>query len=231
MTGRRKVVRPTPSRRAVLGLLAGGWLVGAATPRALRAATAAAGVADGAGLTQLRAFLREARSARGTFSQRTVGRSRTAQSSSGTFEFQRPGRFRWIYQAPYEQVIVSDGQKVYLFDKDLNQVTVRKVEASLPASPATILFGGSDFERDFDASEQGVKDGVAWVGLKPRSTGGTFDRIDIGLRDGLPAAMRLADSFGQTTDLAFTRFERNPTLDPALFRFSAPAGAEVLEDR
>jgi len=201
-------------------------------------AAPATGAADapGGGAAQLRAFLKDSRTARGDFTQRTTGqsssgKSKGAQSSSGQFEFQRPGRFRWVYKAPFEQVIVSDGEKVYLYDKDLNQVTVRRVEASLPASPASILFGTGDFERDFEVTEAGTRDGMAWLTAKPRVKNGTFEQIDIGMRAGVPGAMRLADSFGQTTDLAFTNFERNPVVDAAAFRFTPPAGADVLEDR
>jgi outer membrane lipoprotein carrier protein len=207
-------------------------LLAAATLACTLAAAATPPTADGAtGIAQLRAFLKDTQSARGEFSQRVTGRSRNPQVSEGRFEFQRPGRFRWVYGAPYEQTIVSDGERLYLYDRDLNQVTVRRVQASLPASPASILFGSSDFERDFDVSEAGVRAALAWVSARPRGRDTTFERIEIGLRDGAPAAMRLVDSFGQVSELAFQRLERNVRIDPATFRFVPPAGAEVLEDR
>jgi outer membrane lipoprotein carrier protein len=197
----------------------------------------AAGAADApAGATaQLRSFLKDSHTARGDFTQRTSGQSNSGrpkgvQQSSGQFEFQRPGRFRWVYKTPFEQTIVSDGEKVYLYDKDLNQVTVRRVEASLPASPASILFGTGDFERDFEVTDAGTRDGMEWLTAKPRAKNGSFEQIEIGMRAGVPGAMRLADSFGQTTDLAFAHVERNPVVDAAAFRFTPPAGADVLED-
>jgi outer membrane lipoprotein carrier protein len=220
-----------------------GWLaiVASAALGVLAASAAIAADAPVGGAAQLRAFLKDSRTARGDFTQRTTGQSNSGQSgsgkskgvqsSSGQFEFQRPGRFRWVYNAPFEQTIVSDGEKVYLYDKDLNQVTVRRVEASLPASPASILFGTGDFERDFEVTDAGTRDGMAWLTAKPRAKNGSFEQIDIGMRAGVPGAMRLADSFGQTTELAFAHVERNPVVDAAAFRFTPPAGADVLEDR
>jgi outer membrane lipoprotein carrier protein len=132
---------------------------------------------------------------------------------------------------PYEQVLVADGQRLYLYDKDLNQVTVKKIAAALPASPASILFGGNEFERDFVVTEAGTRDGVAWLSATPRAKESQFERIEIGFRDGVPVAMLLADSFGQVSRLAFSRFERNVRLDGQMFRFVPPAGADVLEER
>ncbi|MEF9996167.1 MAG: outer membrane lipoprotein chaperone LolA [Burkholderiaceae bacterium] len=184
-------------------------------------------------IDQLRAFLTQTQSARGDFTQKVSNRDgkSTQPVSSGRFEFQRPGKFRWTYVLPYEQVIVSDGAKLWLYDKDLNQVTVKKLAAALPASPASILFGSNDFEREFEVSDDGSKDGVAWIVAQPRGKDTSFQRIRIGFRDGLPAAMELQDSFGQTSRLAFAKVERNPRLETDAFRFSPPKGADVLEDR
>ena len=184
------------------------------------------------GIDQLRSFLTQTRSARGAFVQRVGGRSSTkVQTSSGTFVFQRPGRFRWVYTAPYEQVIVADGETLYLFDKDLNQVTVKKLAGAIPASPASILFGSNQFEKEFEVAEAGERDGLAWIVATPRARDTPFDRIEIGFRDGLPMAMQLADSFGQTSQLRFEKLERNPAVDPQTFRFTPPPGADVLDSR
>jgi outer membrane lipoprotein carrier protein len=181
---------------------------------------------------QLRAFLTQTQTARGEFTQRVTGRNvAAAQNSSGTFVFQRPGRFRWIYAKPYEQVIVGDGERLYLYDKDLNQVTVKKLAGALPASPASILFGSNDFERDFDVRDAGTRDGLDWITATPRAKDSPFDRIEIGFRDGLPGAMRLTDSFGQISLLAFQKVERNPKVEADAFRFVPPKGADILEDR
>jgi outer membrane lipoprotein carrier protein len=203
-----------------------------AVTAALLLALAAAAPARAGAVAALREFLAQTKTARGEFSQQvTRGQAAAAPPSSGTFYFERPGRFRWIYAKPYEQVLVADGERLFLYDKDLNQVTVRKVAAALPASPASILFGGNEFERDFVVSEAGTRDGVEWLTAVPRAKDSQFERIEIGFRAGAPAAMVLADSFGQVTRLTFGRFERNAKLDAQLFRFVPPAGADVLEER
>jgi outer membrane lipoprotein carrier protein len=206
--------------------------------RCLRAALRAAACAvappawAAGAVDALRAFLAQTKTARGEFTQQVSrGQTQAAPPSGGAFYFERPGKFRWVYARPYEQVLVADGARLYLYDKDLNQVTVKRIAAALPASPASILFGGADFERDFAVADGATRDGVDWLTATPRARDSQFERIEIGFRDGLPAAMVLADSFGQVSRLTFTRFERNPALDPALFRFVAPAGADVLEER
>ena len=219
-----------------------GALMTASTRRVLLRAGAGAALALLAGLPpgarasgaidQLRSFLAQTASARGEFTQRVTSRTQPAgQLSSGSFAFQRPGRFRWAYQKPYEQVIVADGERMFLYDKDLNQVTVRKLAGAIPASPASILFGSTAFDKDFDLRDGGSRDGLDWVSAVPRAGDTPFEKIDIGLLNGLPAAMLLTDSFGQTTLLRFTKFERNASVDAQTFRFTPPPGADVLESR
>lgn len=179
---------------------------------------------------QLRGFLTQTQSARGEFTQRVETKtSAVVQQSSGTFIFQRPGKFRWTYLKPYEQLIVSDGQRLFLFDKDLNQVTVKTLAAALPASPASILFGSNQFEKDFEVIDMGTRQGLQWVGAKPRGQDSTFEKIEIGFKDQRPAAMTLRDSFGQTTHLVFVRFERNAPASTDTFKFTPPQGADVLQ--
>jgi outer membrane lipoprotein carrier protein len=192
----------------------------------------AAAPARAGAVAALRDFLAQTRTAQGEFTQQvTRGKAAVAPPSSGTFSFERPGRFRWTYVKPYEQVLVADGERLFLYDKDLNQVTVKKISAALPASPASILFGGNEFERDFVVSDAGVRDGLDWLTATPRAKESQFERIDIGWRDGAPAAMVIADSFGQVSRLTFSRFDRNARVDAALFRFVPPAGADVIEER
>lgn len=189
-------------------------------------------------LAELRAFLTQTTTARGAFEQRTTRADATAgaaparaQLSQGSFEFQRPGRFRWSYVKPYQQLIVSDGEHLYLYDQDLNQVTIKPLQGALPSSPASILFGTNDFEHEFEVSDDGVHDGLAWILARPRAKDTPFERIQIGFHDGLPGAMRLTDSFGNLTVLTLSAIERNPVLDPARFTFTPPPGADVLQDR
>ena len=202
----------------------------------LRLAVVAAGCAllapaHGGSLDQLRAFLTQTSSARGEFVQRVQARSGSAQPAySGRFAFQRPGKFRWTYDKPYEQVIVADGERLVLYDRDLNQVTIRKLGAALPSSPASILFGSNEFEKEFEVTDAGARDGLEWVLAKPRAKDSTFELIEIGFRDGLPQAMRLADNFGQVTQLIFSKLERNPKLDAETFGFTPPKGADVLTE-
>ena len=194
----------------------------AATPQAESAP-------QGAALAQLQRFVSDTRSARGEFSQRTLrGAGQTAESASGTFAFARPGRFRWEVRKPYEQLMVADGERLYFFDKDLNQVTERKLADSLGASPAAILFGANDLQRSFTLTEAGERDGLAWLDALPKTKDAGFERIVIGFRDGLPEAMEVLDAFGRTTRFAFRAIERNPAIDPAAFRFVAPKGADVI---
>jgi outer membrane lipoprotein carrier protein len=202
----------------------------------LRLAVVAAGCAllapaHGGSLDQLRAFLTQTGSARGEFVQRVSARGGSAQPvSSGRFAFQRPGKFRWTYEKPYEQVIVADGSRLVLYDRDLNQVTIRKLGVALPSSPASILFGSNEFEKEFEVADIGARDGLEWVRAQPRAKDSTFELIEIGFRDGLPQAMRLADNFGQVTQLIFSKLERNPKLGAEAFRFEPPKGADVLTE-
>jgi len=193
---------------------------------------AAAAPSQASAVAALREFLSQTKSARGEFTQQvTRGTTQAAPPSSGSFAFERPGRFRWAYLKPYEQVLVADGERLYMFDKDLNQLTIRRIAAALPASPASILFGGNEFERDFTVAEAGARDGIEWLAATPRAKETQYEKIEIGFRNGQLAAMVIADSFGQVSRLAFSRIERNPKLDAALFRFVAPAGADVIEER
>ncbi|MBU6503489.1 MAG: outer membrane lipoprotein chaperone LolA [Burkholderiales bacterium] len=208
------------------------------------AALIALGVGPGAHATptdQLHAFLARTSSARGDFTQQTPGQRSVSASgasvagkpviSHGNFEFQRPGRFRWTYTAPYEQLIVSDGQHLFLFDKDLNQVTKKKLAGALPASPASILFGSNDFEHDFTVHDDGIQGGVEWIRATPNARDSLFENIRIGFQDGMPVAMQLRDSFGQATELSFEHVQRNPALAADRFVFTPPKGVDVLEDR
>lgn len=191
------------------------------------------GCAAAAALDQFKLFVASTQSARGDFTQRLVkadtpAGTKSSTLSTGTFVFARPGKFIWSYQKPYEQRLQADGDKLYIYDKDLNQVTVRPLGNALGSSPAAILFGSNDLEKNFTLKEAGTKDGLEWLEATPRSKDTTFDRIGIGLRNGLPEAMELRDSFGQVSLLSFTRFEKNPALSTGQFKFVTPKGADVF---
>lgn len=186
-------------------------------------------LAQASALERFQAFLRGTQSARATFEQKVYDRERRlVQASSGTFAFLRPGRFRWRYEKPYEQVIVGDGERVWIHDPDLNQVTVRPMARALGSTPAALLAGASDVERAFEFTEGGSADGLEWLEAKPREADSGFERIRLGLAAGGVQAMELTDHFGQTTVLRFGPLERNAPLAPADFRFVPPKGADVL---
>ncbi len=184
-------------------------------------------------LEQFKAFVASTQSARGTFTQRLVkiesGTAKASNKSSGTFIFSRPGKFIWTYQKPYEQLLQADGQKLYIYDKDLNQVTIKKLGDALGSSPAAILFGSNNLEQNFTLKEGAAKDGVEWLEAVPKAKDTTFERIGIGMKDGVPAAMELRDSFGQVSLLTFDGFEKNPAMPANQFTFSVPKGADVFQ--
>lgn len=193
------------------------------------AALVLASQAAASGLEQLKAFLSGARTGKTTFRQVVSGRAgRTPQESSGTFAFARPGKFRWTYQAPHAQIIVGDGERLWVYDPDLKQVIVRKLGQALGATPAALLAGDDALDKNFELREGGDSKGIQYVDAKPRSTESGFNGVRIGLKDNLPRTMELSDSFGQVTQLTFGPFERNATVDAALFRFVPPPGADVV---
>lgn len=187
--------------------------------------------AQAGSLDDLHAFAAQTRTAKGSFTQRIVSRTQKAsQPSSGDFVFARPGRFRWTYVKPYEQLLVADGEKLSIYDKDLNQVTVRKLGDALGNTPAAILFGSTDLDKTFDLKDTGIRDGVSWLEASPKSKDTTFEKISIGFRNGELAAMELRDALGQTTMLDFSNVERNPKIDASTFAFTPPKGADVLQN-
>ena len=184
-----------------------------------------------AGPEQLQAFLANTQSARASFSQSVVAKSgRKPQLSQGSFLFARPGKFRLSYDQPYQQLIVGDGERLWVYDADLNQVSVKKMDQALGASPAALLSGGKDMEKNFLLSDAGVKDGLEWVDAKPRSADSGFVGLRLGFREQLPQVLQVTDNFGQTTTMRFTNFERNPSLGAGTFQFTPPKGADVLKE-
>ena len=183
-----------------------------------------------ASLERFQSYLRTTQAAQGEFTQQVYDKSgKLVQDSRGTFAFLRPGRFRWTYVKP-QQVIVGDGERVWIHDADLNQVTVRRVTRVLGATPAALLAGASDIAEAFDLKEIGTRDGLEWLEARPREKEAGFDSVRLGFGTGGVEAMELLDHFGQTTVLRFTNVVRNPQIDPGTFRFTPPKGADVLGD-
>ena len=185
---------------------------------------------NAASLERFQSYVRTTQAARGNFEQKVYDKTgKLVQDSRGSFAFLRPGRFRWTYVKP-QQVIVGDGERVWIHDADLNQVTVRKVARVLGATPAALLAGASDIEKSFELKEIGTRDGLEWMEAKPREKEAGFETVRLGMSTGGVEAMELVDYFGQTTVLRFSSVERNPQIDPATFRFTPPKGADVLGD-
>ena len=183
-----------------------------------------AGAIDG-----LRNFVRETQSARAQFQQTVLSRNgEVRQQASGTMVFLRPGRFRWTYDKPYEQLIVGDGSRLWVYDKDLQQVTVKTLGEALGSSPAALLAGDNEIEKFFTLREAGSRDGLEWLEAVPKARDTTFEQIRMGFVGGSLRLMELTDGLGNRTLIRFERLERNPRLDPQLFRFTPPKGVDVI---
>ena len=218
-------------------------LVRKAAGVALGATLFVASHAFASGTEQLRQFVAQVHSARGTFVQRELkaqpaakrasdavaAAAGAAKTSSGTFVFSRPGKFIWSYDKPYQQLLEADGDTLYVYDKDLNQVTRRKLGGALGASPAAILFGSNDLDKNFTLRDAGVKDGIDWLELIPKSKDTQFKSVGIGFRDGNLEAMELHDVFGNVTLLTFSDIQKNPPLPASEFKFTVPKGADLID--
>ena len=198
------------------------WLL--ALPLLLLVAVAARADA----LDTLREFVREVKSGRAGFTQQvTAADGQKKRSSSGSFAFERPNRFRFEYAKPFEQLIVSDGQKVWVYDADLNQVTLRRLSQALGATPAALLAGAS-LDKEFELAAQPAQGGIDWVLATPRQKDGAFQAMRIGFRGKELAAVEILDSFGQRSVLTFSAFQANASIDAASFEFRPPPKADVI---
>jgi len=209
-------------------------LVGHALPwLAALAGLILAPVADAAGsIEKLKAFAAQTQSARAIFGQTVRDKDgATVQTASGKLVFARPGKFRWEYEKPYQQTIVGDGQKLWVYDKDLNQVTVKKMEGALGSSPAALLAGSNDIEKYYNLDAKGAKGGLDWLEAYPRDEDSMFSKVRMGFKGNMLDTMELHDQMGQVTVIRFDKLQRNPRLADNLFTFSAPAGADVIEDQ
>ena len=188
--------------------------------------------AHAGGIDKLKEFVAATHSAQADFTQVVLDQNgKRIQSASGIMQFQRPGKFRWTYQKPYEQIIVGDGEKFWLYDVDLNQVTVRKLDAALGSSPAALLSGNNEIERGFTIKESGSQDGLDWLQAISRTQDSGFDRILMAFNAQAELViMELNDAFGYKTVLRFANLKRNPQLAPSLFKFVPPVGADVLSE-
>ena len=191
----------------------------------------APGVACASNVEGLKSLLAQTTTARAQFAQMVLDKNmKMLQQSTGSMQFSRPGKFRWQYDKPYEQLIVSDGSQVWLYDKDLNQVTVRRIDRALGSSPAALLAGSNEIEKSYALSSVGSQEGLDWLEAVPRSRDTVFEKIRLGFgRAGLEA-MELRDQFGQITVIKFSTIERNAKLPPESFHFTPPSGTDVIRE-
>ncbi len=186
--------------------------------------------AHAAATDKLKIFISATHSAQANFTQEVQDKSgKRIQSASGTMQFVRPGKFRWSYRKPYEQLIVGDGKKFWLYDADLNQVTVKKLDAALGGSPAALLSGNNEIERGFVLKDLGDRDGLEWLQAKPKSSETNFEKILMAFNAKSElVVMELYDPFGHRTLLRFSELKNTPPLSAQLFKFVPPKGADVL---
>jgi outer membrane lipoprotein carrier protein len=163
------------------------------------------------------------------FDQAIVNQEGTVvQRTHGTLQIMRPGRFRWSYDSPYRQTIVTDGKTLWVYDPDLGQVTQSALDTSVGNTPAMLLSTDRPLDELFRIAESPPRDGLAWVTLEPKAQEANFSRVQLGFDGRIMTAMDILDSFGQTVELRFSRIRRNPDLDPGLFRFTPPEGVDVI---
>ena len=183
------------------------------------------------GRTQLETFFSDLDSLRAAFEQTVQDpQGNITQRLSGTVELARPMKFHWRYTAPYAQDIVADGRRLWLYDHDLEQVTVKPLDKNLRGTPASLLGSKRPLEESFDIREAGNHGGLAWVELRPRKEDTGFDSIRMGFANGTLAVMELLDSFGQTSTITFTRLQKNIAIVPGQFVFQPPPGVDIIYD-
>lgn len=181
------------------------------------------------GVSSLREFFLHTNSMRANFKQEVLDKNgQKIQQVEGRMQLQRPNKFRWDYKKPYEQQIVSDGKQVFLYDVDLQQVTVSDLSKSLGSSPAAMLAGGEAVEKSFTLKNAARKDGLMWVLALPKNKDSGFDRIILGFKQGQLRKMELYDSFSHVTHIEFDQVERNPSLALETFLFTPPQGVDVV---
>jgi len=177
----------------------------------------------------LRDFARDVKSGKANFTQTvTSPDGKRKKVSSGSFEFQRPNQFRFAYAKPFEQVIVADGHKVWIYDADLNQASSRKLTDALGATPAALL-AGSNLERDFTLKALPAEAGLDWVQASPKQAESTIQSLRLGFKARELAAMEIVDGFGQRSRLDFSAVQANVAVPAERFQFKLPAGANLIE--
>ncbi|MDR2221100.1 MAG: outer membrane lipoprotein chaperone LolA [Methylobacillus sp.] len=176
-------------------------------------------------------FFQSTTSMRAKFHQTVVDNlGRKVQEVTGTMQLQRPGKFRWDYDKPYVQMIIGDGKQVWMYDPELNQVTVRALDKMLGSTPAALLAGSKEIDNAFNLRSADNKDGLDWIIATPKEKDSGFERVELGFKGTMLQQMSMRDSFDQTTVIEFSAQEINPKIDDKSFSFTPPAGADVLRN-
>jgi outer membrane lipoprotein carrier protein len=184
---------------------------------------------DAVGSDRLQAYFSATDSLRADFTQEVVDRDQqTVEVSSGRVALQKPGRFRWDYVEPFERVIVADGERIWLYEADLDQVTVQRLDAGLGETPAALLSGNADVLERFAYLGGDDEGELFWLRLGPLDDAADFEEIRLGFAGEELRRLELADRLGQTTRIGLSNIEQNAKLDPAVFKFNVPAGADVI---
>lgn len=181
-------------------------------------------------VADLKSYLSNTRSLQASFKQTVTNQQGKTQESSGTLAILRPGLFRWVYQKPFEQLIISDGKQVWLYDPDLKQATVKAIGKTLESSPAALLAGNNQFEQNYTLRTLDSRDGIDWLRAIPKQADQSFDLIKLGFSQNQLVQMELHDHFGQTTLIRFSAVKINPKLDNSQFRFTPPKDADVIRE-
>jgi outer membrane lipoprotein carrier protein len=185
--------------------------------------------AAASGLDDFLAFNAATKTATASFEQQAFDRNgKVVDRSSGRFAFARPGKFRWTYEKPHQQLLVADGTRLWIYDPDLQQVTVKRIDQAISSTPAALLAGKDDITKIFTLRDAGSKDGLAWVEATPKAKDTGFDRVRLGMQGKTLAAMELYDQLGGHTVLHFTDLRANVSLPADTFRFTPPKGADVI---
>lgn len=202
------------------------WLIAA-----LLSVNSLIAIAEDMPVKQLKAFLSSAKSITADFKQVLINEAGDPlQTSHGLFYLQRPGKFRWDYTKPFQQQIISTSGKVWFYDTDLEQVTVKKLDESVGSTPALLLSGDVPLEDNYNIEQQGSEGNMQWVKLVPKSQDSTFKYVLIGLEKGVLSGMQLNDNFGQLTRIYFSNLKVNQPVEANLFEFVAPKGVDVFSE-
>lgn len=192
---------------------------------------AAAATAPGTGLERLQQFLERVQALRAQFTQEVVdANQQVVETATGRLVLKRPGRFRWDYESPYERLVLADGERLWLYEADLQQVTVRPLADGLGETPAALLTGGRGILERFEVVSTWSGEELAWIRLKPRSTDSDFEAVAIGFSGSTPVRLEIDDRLGQKTRVQLTGIDINPRIGDDAFRFQVPAGIDVIRE-